>query len=285
MIIQENGYYYLFYSTGYCCKGYDSTYEVEVGRSDSFFGPYYNQNGTDLRDLNTHHSGVSVLNGTDYFTGPGHNTAIQDENGDWWMLYHVEATSDREDRTMMIDRIQWENGWPVVACDGTPSKQSPKPNTGSYDCRNVTSGTGISEGTYRITNVNSGKLLEVANAGTSDGDNVRQYSDTGHPCQQWEVIETDDNETFHVRNVNSGKLMEVADADTSDGANVQQYGDTGHATQDWHIIDNGDGTYRIENANSGKVADVSGASTDDGANVIQWPWEGGANQKWRFDLV
>ncbi|AHG01587.1 glycoside hydrolase family 43 (plasmid) [Halostagnicola larsenii XH-48] len=145
MIIQENGYYYLFYSTGHCCEGYDSTYEVEVGRSESFFGPYYNQNGTDLRDLNEHHSGVAVLSGTEEFTGPGHNTAIQDANGDWWMLYHVEATENREDRTMMIDRIQWENDWPVVACDGTPSTQSPMPGTGSYDCSDVTSGIGISE--------------------------------------------------------------------------------------------------------------------------------------------
>ncbi|ADB63307.1 glycoside hydrolase family 43 (plasmid) [Haloterrigena turkmenica DSM 5511] len=285
MVIEENGYYYLFYSTGHCCEGYDSTYEVEVGRSESFFGPYYNQNGTDLRDLNEHRSGVSVLNGTDEFTGPGHNTAIQDENGDWWMLYHVEATADQETRIMMIDRIQWENGWPVVACDGTPSTQSPMPNTGSYDCGAVTSGIGISEGTYAITNVNSGKRLEVASAGTSDGDNVQQYSDTGHACQQWDVIETDDHETFHLRNVNSGKLMEVAGADTSDGATVQQYADTGHATQDWHIVDNGDGTYRIENANSGKVAEVNGASTDDGADVIQWSWNGGANQRWTFDLV
>ncbi|NUB93401.1 family 43 glycosylhydrolase [Haloterrigena sp. SYSU A121-1] len=285
MVIEENGYYYLFYSTGHCCEGYDSTYEIEVGRSESFFGPYYNQNGTDLRDLNEHRSGVSVLNGTDEFTGPGHNTAIRDENGDWWMLYHVEATADREDRTMMIDRIQWEDDWPVIACDGTPSTQSPMPSTGSYDCGDVTSGIGISEGTYAITNVNSGKRLEVAGAGTSDGDNVRQYGDTGHAYQQWDVIETDDHETFHLRNVNSGKLMEVAGADTSDGATVQQYADTGNATQDWHIIDNGDGTYRIENANSGKVAEVDGASTDDGADVIQWSWNGGANQRWTFDLV
>jgi arabinan endo-1,5-alpha-L-arabinosidase len=284
MVIRENGYYHLFYSTGLCCRGYDSTYEVEVGRSDSFFGPYYNQNGTDLRDLNEHHSGVSVLNGTDYFTGPGHNTAIQDEKGDWWMLYHIEATTDQEVRQMMIDRIQWENGWPVVACDGTPSTESPMPNSGTYDCANVSSSIGIGEGTYRITNVNSGELMEVAFAGTSNGDNVRQYSYTGHPCQQWEVTENNDG-TFHFTNVNSGKLMEVTFAGTSNGDNVRQYADTGHSCQDWNVIDNGDGTYRIENANSGKVADVYGASTSDGANIIQWSWNGGANQRWTFDRI
>ncbi|WP_408957115.1 family 43 glycosylhydrolase [Natrinema sp. 74] len=285
MIVRENGYYYLFYSTGHCCEGYDSTYEVEVGRSESFVGPYYNQNGTDLRDLNEHRSGVSVLHGTDEFTGPGHNTAIRDDAGDWWMLYHVEATTDQETRTMMIDRIQWENDWPVVACDGTPSTQSPMPGTGSYDCGNSTNTTGITEGTYTITNVNSGMLLEVATAGTSDGDTVRQYSDTGHPCQQWDVIETNGGGTVHLRNVHSGKLMEVAGGDTSGGASVQQYADTGHATQDWRIVDNGNGTYRIENANSGKVAEVSDASTAAGADVVQWAWHGGSNQRWLFDPV
>lgn len=137
MIVQENGYYYLFYSTGQCCEGYDSTYEVEVGRSDTLTGPYYNQNGTDLRDLNTHRSGVSVLSGTDQFVGPGHNGAIQDETGDWWLLYHVEATASQEDRYLMIDRILWDdNDWPVIACDGTPSSESVMPGNGSYDCPN-----------------------------------------------------------------------------------------------------------------------------------------------------
>lgn len=135
MILEENGYYYLFYSTGHCCQGYDSTYEVEVGRSDSFFGPYYNQNGTDLRDLNENHSGRAVLTGTDRFIGPGHNTAIQDNNDDWWMIYHVEATETRAGRTLLVDRIQWDsNDWPVVACDGAPSTVSPMPHSGTYDC-------------------------------------------------------------------------------------------------------------------------------------------------------
>lgn len=283
MVIQENGYYYLFYSTGRCCQGYDSTYEVEVGRSDSFFGPYYNQNGTDLRDLNEQHSGVAILTGTDRFIGTGHNTAIQDEKGDWWMLYHVEATADREVRQMMIDRIQWDsNDWPVVACNGTPSVKSPMPNSGTYDCGNGS--TGISEGTYRITNINSGKLLEVAFAGTANGDNIRQYSDTGHPCQQWELTENSDG-TFHLTNVNSGKLMEVALAGTDDGDNIRQYADTSHPCQNWHVIDNGDGTYRIENAHSSKIADVYGASMSDGANVIQWQWHGSANQRWTFTQI
>ncbi|MFB6120733.1 MAG: family 43 glycosylhydrolase [Halobacteriaceae archaeon] len=150
MVVEEGGYYYLFYSTGHCCEGYASTYEVEVGRSESFTGPYVTRDGTDLRDLHAHGSGQTVLTATDRFTGPGHNTAIRDESGDWWMLYHVEATEAREVRTMMLDRIQFEDGWPVVACNGHPSASSPVPSA-EFSCDAATFESSVSEATATTT--------------------------------------------------------------------------------------------------------------------------------------
>ncbi|WP_435101312.1 family 43 glycosylhydrolase [Halarchaeum sp. P4] len=279
MIVEENGYYYLFYSTGHCCEGSDSTYEVEVGRAESLQGPYYNREGTDLRDLNSHHSGVAVLSSDSQFTGPGHNDAIQDANGDWWMVYHVEATSSDETRYMMLDRIQWtDDDWPVVARTGTPSSQSPRPNRSSYD-RGA-----LPDGTYHVRNVHSGRLMEVAGASTSDGANVQQYTDTGNTCQDWSVSANGDG-TYTISNVNSGKLLEVAGASTSDGANIQQYADTGSSCQDWVIEDVGNGQFRLTNANSGKVAEVANAGTANGDNVQQWTDNGGAHQLWTFTQV
>ncbi len=144
--------------------------------------------------------------------------------------------------------------------------------------------TQISEGTYRLTNANSGKFLEVANADTSDGANVRQYADTGHPCQEWDVSANGDG-TYTFTNANSGKFLEVAGAGTSDGDNVRQYADTGSPCQDWIVLDNGDGTVSLENANSGKVAEVYEASTADGANVVQWSSNGGAWQRWNLQQI
>lgn len=279
MIVQENGYYYLFYSTGKCCDGYDSTYEVEVGRADSFFGPYYNQNGDDLRDLNEFFSGVPILAGTDRFTSPGHNTTIRDDNGDLWMLYHVEATTDNEVRQMMLDRIHFDsNDWPVVACDGRPSERSEVPNSGSYSCGAPTPGD------YRLRSANSEKLLEVAGAGTANGDNVQQYGNTDNDCQEWTVTDNGDG-TFTLTNVNSGKLLEVAAAGTSNGDNVRQYTDTGHPCQDWAMPYTGPGEYSLVNDNSGKAADVEGKSTADGANVLQYDNTGAANQRWRLEPI
>ena len=280
MMVQENGYYYLFYSAGDCCSGYDSTYEVEVARADSFWGPYYNKHGENIENLSTHHSGAAVLAGDDYYTGPGHNTAYQDENGDWWMIYHVEATEDFGDRIMMIDRIQWNSDdWPVVACDGRPSHESPRPNSGSYECE---FGNPIETGTYRVRNSNSGKLLEVAAAGTANGDNVAQWGNTDHATQHWFVEYLGDG-IYRFENENSGKVMDVNNASTDDGANVHQWTDVGGDNQRWRINREGNGEFTIEAVHSGKVLDVEGASSEDGANVIQWPENGGTNQYWTFE--
>ncbi len=175
MIVEENGYYYLFYSTGHCCDGYDSTYEVEVGRAEEFTGPYYNQDGTDLRDLNEHNSGVAVLSATDRFTGPGHNTAYRDENGDWWLFYHVEATAQREVRTMMVDRVQWDDDdWPVVACNGHPSAKSPMPGSGEFDCESAAFESSVAADTPTATSspteTSTSTPAETAtSSGTGDG--------------------------------------------------------------------------------------------------------------------
>jgi arabinan endo-1,5-alpha-L-arabinosidase len=58
-----------------------------------------------------------------------------------------------------LDSIQWENSWPVIGCDGTPSAQMTNPVLGGY----CDGGGPIADGTYYITNVNSGLYLEVAN--------------------------------------------------------------------------------------------------------------------------
>ncbi|MFB6308902.1 MAG: family 43 glycosylhydrolase [Haloarculaceae archaeon] len=292
-IMNENGYWYLFYSTGNCCDGYSSDYAVEVGRADSFFGPYYTPDGTDLRDLNEHHSGYTILSGTDRFPGTGHNGGIQDDAGNWWMLYHGYDTQLSEyvegtwNRVLFTDRIRFDsNDWPVIGCDGHPTLESSMPHESGYSCTSSASGGGgpISDGTYWIENVASGKAMDVNGSSTSDGANVIQWGYWGGTNQQWDVTQNADG-TYTITNVNSGKLLEVANADTSDGANIQQYADSGHATQDWNIIENSDGTYRLENANSGKVADLENGSTSDGANILQWGWWGGDNQKWTFNSV
>lgn len=126
-VFERNGYYYLFVSTGSCCDGHDSSYEVEVGRSESFFGPYYNENGVDLREINQWNTGDAILTENERFSGPGHNSVVVDDAGTEWILYHAYVRDAPEfecgvapRRSMMIDELTWSNGYPRVE-NNTPS--------------------------------------------------------------------------------------------------------------------------------------------------------------------
>jgi arabinan endo-1,5-alpha-L-arabinosidase len=128
-IIKRNGYYYYFGSLGACCEGENSTYHVAVGRSESLKGPYLDHTGTDIRYTN----GKLILWGhfTETedgreFVGPGHNAIIQDDAGRDWIMYHAYDKSypllsnGTLRRTLMMDPIIWEDGWPSIK-DSVPS--------------------------------------------------------------------------------------------------------------------------------------------------------------------
>ncbi|WP_424005373.1 glycoside hydrolase family 2 TIM barrel-domain containing protein (plasmid) [Haloarcula salina] len=140
----------------------------------------------------------------------------------------------------------------------------------------------ISEGTYWIENVNSGKAMDVADSSTSDGGNVQQYGYWGGENQQWKAVQNGDG-TYRFENGNSGKVLSVDGGSTSEGASLVQWTWNGNDEQRWTVLENGDGTYRLENANSGYVADVNASGTSNGDDVIQWSWNGGDNQKWSFN--
>jgi len=63
---------------------------------------------------------------------PGHNSIVTDKAGQTWIVYHaidVNRPRQRQEdeinsrRILLIDRIQWRDGWPHV---GTPSDE-PQP--------------------------------------------------------------------------------------------------------------------------------------------------------------
>ncbi len=142
----------------------------------------------------------------------------------------------------------------------------------------------VSNGTYRITNVNSGKVLDVANSATEDGANVQQYSYGGGSNQQWNVEDTGSG-VYRIANVNSGKVLDVANSSTEDGANVQQYTDYSNDNQRFQLHDQGGGEYHVQPVHSDKAVEMASSSTSNGANVQQWSWSGSGNQLWTFESV
>lgn len=123
-IHKRGGYYYMFASIGSCCEGLKSTYTTVVGRSTSLFGPYLDKKGQSMMD--NHHE--IFIHKNDSFVGTGHNSEIVSDNaGTDWLFYHAVSVANPDGRVLMLDKIDWIDGWPSVeGC--SPSVKSEKPH-------------------------------------------------------------------------------------------------------------------------------------------------------------
>jgi hypothetical protein len=132
---------------------------------------------------------------------------------------------------------------------------------------------------FQVVNRNSGKLLEVLSALTTDGAAAGQWGPTNNPTQRWTLRPS--GTATQLVNLNSGKLLEIPGAATADGVDAVQWAATGHATQNWNAQTSG-GWWTFTNANSGKLLEIAGCSTADGAVAQQWGSTGAACQQWRL---
>jgi arabinan endo-1,5-alpha-L-arabinosidase len=121
-VIRHDGYYYLFYSGDNCC-GVDADYGVMVARSERATGPFE----TLEEAKGVPHSLILFKN--DRWLAPGHNCVAIDEAGEHWIIYHAidvekprqtQADEINSRRILLMDRIEWHEGWPWV---GTPSDE------------------------------------------------------------------------------------------------------------------------------------------------------------------
>lgn len=121
-LIERGGLYYLFLSSGSCCEGAQSSYATWVGRSEELLGPYLDDLGRNLRSG----GGRLVLYRNDAWVGPGHNAIATDDEGQDWIVYHaIDPGNDRlgggaTRRPVLLDRIEWVDGWPVVNSGSGP---------------------------------------------------------------------------------------------------------------------------------------------------------------------
>jgi arabinan endo-1,5-alpha-L-arabinosidase len=120
-MLRHANYYYLFYSGDNCC-GPKANYAVMIARSHRATGPF------ETLEQATGKPHSIILEKRGYWIAPGHNSVITDTAGLDWIVYHaVDARRPREKptdelntrRVMLIDRIQWKDGWPVI--DGPTS--------------------------------------------------------------------------------------------------------------------------------------------------------------------
>ncbi|MBC7803172.1 MAG: family 43 glycosylhydrolase [Candidatus Parcubacteria bacterium] len=103
-IVFRSGTYFLFYSGDRCC-GANANYALMVARSSHALGPF---------EL----LGAPILEGSAAWLAPGHNSVATDDAGNDWILYH--AMREAPQRLMLLDRIEYVDGWPRIA-GGKPS--------------------------------------------------------------------------------------------------------------------------------------------------------------------
>ncbi len=108
-IFRKNGYYYLFVSSDFCCRGIKSNYKIVVGRSREIQGPYLDKTGVRMDEG----GGSIVLEGNPDWPGVGHN-AVYTFDGIDYLIYHGYDAKDEGKPKLKISTIQWDsNGWPV----------------------------------------------------------------------------------------------------------------------------------------------------------------------------
>ncbi|RZJ68670.1 MAG: arabinan endo-1,5-alpha-L-arabinosidase [Flavobacterium sp.] len=108
-IFKKDGFYYLFVSWDFCCRGENSTYKVVVGKSKDVFGPYLDADGKSLFQG----GGTLVIEGNKNWAGAGHNSAYTFGGKDY-LVFHAYDSNDKGKPKLKIKEIKWDNGWPKV---------------------------------------------------------------------------------------------------------------------------------------------------------------------------
>ena len=115
-IFRHAGYYYLFVSWDYCCRGAKSNYRVAVGRSRNVAGPYLDRTGKDMANG----GGTLFLEGDKTnWEAAGHSAAYTFDGQDLFVCHGYSATQNGA--AFLIQRtISWtEDGWPELITDSS----------------------------------------------------------------------------------------------------------------------------------------------------------------------
>ena len=118
-IFKKGDSWYYMGSTGTCCNGKNSSYNVRVGKADNIAGPYYDSEGLRLDKANESTAGDLVVwskPSNEDTKGPGHHSVIKDDAGDYWWYGHCYYAYDNfATRHLAMDKLEWdENDMPYV---------------------------------------------------------------------------------------------------------------------------------------------------------------------------
>ncbi|MEC5143978.1 RICIN domain-containing protein [Chitinophaga sp. 212800010-3] len=176
--------------------------------------------------------------------------------------------------------------WLIIDLQMEEAGGSPGPQTDTYfKVKNVVMRRGKTpfdpNASYKLVNVNSGQVLAVPSASTTQGVTLIQWPWLGGNEQQWQIGDLGGG-YYSLTNRNSGQVADVKGSSTTQGASVIQWPSTGGNNQMWQIARVGSGIYNFKNRNSGMALDMANASKAQGDTAIQWPYQSGSNQQWQI---
>jgi arabinan endo-1,5-alpha-L-arabinosidase len=231
-IARHGGYYYLFVSLDYCCRGVDSDYRVVVGRARTITGPYVDSAGVPMLTG----GGTEVLRGYNDFRGPGGGDVF----GDLY-VHHYYDLGDNGLPKLSVRPISWGDGWPSL---GDP----------------LSGNRGAGHGPAWMTLVSrvDGSVLANPSCGY-EGADIALAAPSASTCAQWRAEDRGDG-WVSLNNRFSNKVAEVAACVDADGARVAQWGWLNNNCQMFRLSPAGNGWSTIESRLNGRVLAGAGCA-------------------------
>lgn len=109
-IFYHNGYYYMFVSFDYCCRGQASTYMTVYGRSKKVNGPYLDKNGKPME----FGGGTRIYGPNEKYFGVGHCSAYEFD-GNCYFISHAYEKEKNGAAKLFIRPLEFDkDGWIVA---------------------------------------------------------------------------------------------------------------------------------------------------------------------------
>ncbi|WP_195839847.1 family 43 glycosylhydrolase [Cutibacterium porci] len=138
-VVKHGDGYYLMASSAKCCAGLSTGYSVFVERGQSPLSLFLDADGIAMTTAKSGGNIVVTQNGNKWI-GAGHNAVFTDSSGQDYLRYHaldrtrpwLEEAGGTNRRPLLVDRLEWIDGWPMVNGGAGPSNiPSPVPVTAS----------------------------------------------------------------------------------------------------------------------------------------------------------
>lgn len=135
----------------------------------------------------------------------------------------------------------------------------------------------IPNGIYRITNVNSKKVLNTRECSGNQPARVTQTTWNGKACQRWRFNYAGAG-WYKITSPASGRALEIPGG-SKENVQLLLKNSKDHDNQLWRLFEEGSkGELKLVNKASGKVLDVFAGSANNGAAVLQTAWTGKPRQ-------